>query len=148
MPTSLKRPYSQRSLKKIIERYNSRNEIELVYDVIEDVVKGLSDEFQKLFKELQEEKKSFEALDITYDEKDFYDILVSVSGKKHYFKDKTSDEKLIELAKEIKKMASNKSKYTDWTNRQDIRDELYTDEAKKSYAHGFHQSQLMMHTPK
>lgn len=76
-------------------------------------MKGLSDEFQKLFKEFQEEKKSFEALGITYDEKAFYDILVSVSGKKHYFKDKTSDEKLIELAKEIKKMASNKSKYTD-----------------------------------
>ena len=68
-------------LKKTIERYNSRNEIELVYDAVEDVVKGLSDEFQKLFKELQEEKKSFETLGITYDEKAFYDILVSVSGK-------------------------------------------------------------------
>lgn len=37
----------------------------------------------------------------------------------------------------MKKLVSNKSKYTDWTNRQDIRDELYADVAKKLYAHGF-----------
>lgn len=132
----LKATLFSEKLKKIIERYNSRNEIELVHGVVEDVMEGLSDELQKLFKELQEEKKSFEALGITYDEKAFYDILVSVSEKYH-FKDKISDETLIELAKEIKKLVSNKSKYTDWTNRQDIRDELYADVAKKLYAHGF-----------
>ena len=132
----LKATLFSEKLKKIIERYNARNEIELVHDVVEDVMEGLSDELQKLFKELQEEKKSFEAMGITYDEKAFYDILVAVS-EKYKFKDKISDEKFIELAKEIKKLVSNKSKYTDWTNRQDIRDELYSDVAKKLYAHGF-----------
>lgn len=52
----LKATLFSEKFKKIIERYNSRNEIELVYDVVEDVMKGLSDEFQKLFKELQEER--------------------------------------------------------------------------------------------
>ena len=59
-----------------------------------------------------------------------------------------SDEKLIELAKEIKKLASNKSKYTDWTNRLDIKDELYTDELRNLMYTDSHQSQLMMHMPK
>lgn len=132
----LKATVFSEKLKKIIERYNARNEIELVHDVVEDVMEGLSDELQKLFKELQEEKRSFEAMGITYDEKAFYDILVSVA-EKYNFKDSISDEKFIELAKQIKKLVSNKSKYTDWTNRQDIRDELYSDVAKELYKHGF-----------
>ena len=33
------------------------------------------------------------------------------------------------IAREIKKLVSNKSKYTDWTVRQDIRAELYFDVA-------------------
>lgn len=132
----LKATLFSEKLKKIIDKYNARNEVELVHDVVEDVMEGLSEELQKLFKELQEEKKSFEAMGITYDEKAFYDILVAVA-EKYKFKDKISDDKFIELAKEIKKLVSNKSKYTDWTNRQDIRDELYSDVAKKLYAHGF-----------
>lgn len=132
----LKATLFSEKLKKIIDKYNARNEIELVHDVVEDVMEGLSEELQKLFKELQDEKRSFEAMGITYDEKAFYDILVAVA-EKYNFKDKISDEKFVELAKEIKKLVSNKSKYTDWTNRQDIRDELYADVAKKLHANGF-----------
>lgn len=132
----LKATVFSEKLKKIIERYNARNEIELVHDVVEDVMEGLSEELQKLFRELQDEKKSFEAMGITYDEKAFYDILVAVA-EKYNFRETISEEKFIELAKEIKKLVSNKSKYTDWTNRQDIRDELYFDVAKKLHAHGF-----------
>ncbi len=67
-------------------------------------------------------------MNITYEEKAFYDILISVADK-HGFRDKIPDDKFIFLAKEIQKMVSNKSKYTDWTNRQDVKDELYTDVA-------------------
>ena len=62
------------------------------------------------------------------DEKEFYDILIEVAEKCN-FKDKIEDDKFIYLAKEIKKFVSNKSKYTDWTHRQDIKDELYFDVA-------------------
>ena len=127
--------FSQR-LKKIIEKYNSRNEIDLVHDVIDDVMEELSDELQKLFADLKEEKQSFEALGITYDEKAFYDILVAVA-EKYKFRNKYDDFKLIEIAKEIKKLVSNKSKYTDWTNRSDIRDELYSDVVSLLYKNGF-----------
>lgn len=97
---------------------------------------GLNDELQKLFEELKKEKQSFEELGITYDEKAFYDILVAVA-EKNKFKDKYEDSKLIEIAKEIKKLVSNKSKYTDWTNRTDIKDKLYSDVISLLYSKGF-----------
>ena len=70
----------------------------------------------------------FLKLNITYDEKAFYDILIAVA-EKYKFKEKLDGDKYIYLAKEIKKMVGNKSKYTGWTNRQDVKDELYTDVA-------------------
>ena len=117
-----------KKLKNVIDRYNSRNVISDVEDIITDVVDGLSEELEKIFTDLKTEKQSFEELNITYEEKAFYDILISVADK-HGFRDKIPDDKFIFLAKEIQKMVSNKSKYTDWTNRQDVKDELYTDVA-------------------
>ncbi len=117
-----------KKLKNVIERYNSRNEISEVEDIIEDVVNNLSEELEKIFNELKAEQKSFEALNISYDEKAFYDILLAVA-EKYSFKDRIEGDKYIFLAKEIKKLVNNKSKYTDWTNRQDVKDELYTDVA-------------------
>lgn len=124
----LKSTVFSEKLKKVIDKYNARDEIEGVIDIIDDFVDGLSEELEKLFKDLQEEKQSFEKLGITYDEKAFYDILIEVA-EKYKFKDQIEDEKFIYLAKEVKKLVSNKSKYTDWTNRQDIKDELYVDVA-------------------
>ena len=79
---------------------------------------------QKIFSDLKTEQNSYQELGITYDEKAFYDILISVA-EKHQFKEQLSEDKYIYLAKEIKKLVANKSKYTDWTNRQDVKDELY-----------------------
>lgn len=117
-----------KKLKSVIDRYNSRNEISEVEEIIEDVVDNLSEELEKIFNELKAEQKSFEELNITYDEKAFYDILIAVA-EKYKFKEKLDADKYIYLAKEIKKLVGNKSKYTDWTNRQDVKDELYTDVA-------------------
>lgn len=123
-------------LKKVIEKYNSRNEISEVQEIIDEVVNDLSGEIEKIFTDLKKEKQSFEKLDITYDEKAFYDILIAVAEKYH-FKDKIKDDRFIYLAKEIKKMVGNKLKYTDWTNRQDVKDELYTDVAKLLNKNGY-----------
>lgn len=100
------------------------------------MVDGLSAELQKIFSDLKTEKNSYHELGITYDEKAFYDILISVA-EKHQFKEQLSEDKYIYLAKEIKKLVANKSKYTDWTNRQDVKDELYTDVAILLNKNGF-----------
>lgn len=39
------------------------------------------------------------------------------------------DKQYIFLAKGIKKIVGNKPKYTRWTNRKDVKDELYIDDA-------------------
>jgi len=119
--------YSKK-LKMVIDKYNSRNEIKESDVIIDEFVDDLSGELERIHRELKKEKESFEALGITYDEKAFYDILVAIADKYH-FRDSFTEEKFIDLAKEIKKLVSNKSKYTDWTNRQDVKDELYTDVA-------------------
>lgn len=41
------------------------------------------------------------------------------------------------IAKEIQKLVESKSKYTDWTNRQDVKDELYADVAKLLKKNGY-----------
>ncbi|MEY8336820.1 HsdR family type I site-specific deoxyribonuclease [Lachnospiraceae bacterium 62-35] len=117
-----------KKLKQVIDRYNRRNEISEVEEIIDDFVDNLSEELERIHRELKEEKQSFEAMGITYDEKAFYDILTAIA-EKYNFKDQFTEDRFIFLAKEIKKLVSNKSKYTDWTNRQDVKDELYTDVA-------------------
>lgn len=127
--------FSQR-LKKVVDRYNARNDLGKTQAVVDDVVDGLSAELQKIFSDLKTERNSYHELGITYDEKAFYDILISVA-EKHQFKEQLSEDKYIYLAKEIKKLVANKSKYTDWTNRQDVKDELYTDVAILLNKNGF-----------
>ena len=118
-----------KKLKNVIDRYNSRNTISDVEDIIEDVVDNLSEELEKIFSDLKKEKQSFEAMDITYEEKAFYDILIAVA-EKYGFKDQLAEDTYIFLAKEIQKLVGNKSKYTDWTNRQDVKDVLATGRAQ------------------
>ena len=120
----LKATEFSKRLQKVIDKYNTRNEINEVNEIIDDIVNGLSGELELIFNDLQKDQKSFEDMNITYDEKAFYDILIFIA-EKYNFKDKFNDDKYLYLAKEIKKIVDDKSKYTDWTNRYDIRDELY-----------------------
>ena len=48
-------------------------------DIIDDVVNNLSEELEKTFTDLKQEKQSFEDFGITVEEKAFYDILVAVA---------------------------------------------------------------------
>lgn len=125
-----------KKLKNVIDRYNSRNIISDVEDIIDDVVNNLSEELEKIFNDLKQEKQSFEDLGITFEEKAFYDILIAVA-EKYGFKEQLSEDTYIFLAKEIQKLVGNKSKYTDWTNRQDVKDELYADVAKLLKKNGY-----------
>ena len=122
----LKASVFSKRLKQVIEKYNTRNEIDEGEEIIDDFVNDLSKEVENIYRDLKKEEQSFKNMDITFDEKAFYDILVEVA-KRHNFYEKINEEKYIYLAKEIKKLVSNKSKYTDWTNRQDVKDELQFD---------------------
>lgn len=118
--------FSER-LHKLIDRYNDRQS-EKVY--AEQVLDNLAEELEKLLKSLEADKKSFEGMGINFEEKAFFDIL-EVIAKKYGFYEKYVEEhgekQLIDLAKEIKKIVDDKSKYTDWSKKDDIKAELKVD---------------------
>ena len=111
-------------LKKIVERYNERDNLVFTNEVVDDFVNELSEEILNIIKDLDEDKTSFEKMGITFEEKAFYDILVKVRDT-HQFK--YEDDKCIELAKKIKELVDDKSRYADWATRDDIKNELNRD---------------------
>ena len=105
-------------MKKVVDEYNNRRRDEAyANEVLDDVAEQLA----QLLEELKKEKNSFQSMGIDYEEKAFYDILKAVS-KKYEFE--YPDDKMVELAKRIKIIVDDKSKYTDWATREDIKANL------------------------
>lgn len=121
-------------LKKIVERYNERDSLVFTSEVVDDFVNDLSEEILNIIKDLDEDKTSFEKMGITFEEKAFYDILVKVRDT-HQFK--YENDKCIELAKKIKELVDDKSRYTDWATRDDIKNELNRDLTVLLYKNGY-----------
>ena len=69
-----------------------------------------------------------------FEEKAFYDILKSIAKQ---FNFEYPEEKLLALASEIKKIVDDKSRYTDWANRDDIKAELKMDLILVLAEHGY-----------
>ena len=110
-----------KKLKNLVDLYNERKDFEISKS---DVLEDLADRFTALFHELQEERSSFTALGIDFEEKAFYDILKSVAEK---YKFDYPEEKLILLAQKVKSIVDDKAKYTDWSKKADIKAELKVD---------------------
>lgn len=107
--------------KALLEKYNNRKEsMALANDVLDDIAQHFAD----LFKDLQKEKNSFEEMGINFEEKAFYDILKAVAEKYDF---EYPHEKLITLSQAVKKIVDDKAKYTDWSQRDDIKAELKVD---------------------
>lgn len=108
-------------LNELVDRYNDRSDSAVFADeVLTEVAGRMAD----LLKEINREKQSFKDLGITYEEKAFYDILQSIAWQ---FAFAYPEEKAKALALEIKKIVDDKSKYTDWAARDDIKAELKMD---------------------
>ncbi len=115
----------------LVEKYNERKEEDvLVSGVLED----FTDEIIDLYHALREEKASFGDMGIDFEEKAFYDILKSIA---HKFDFNYPEEKLIILSREVKKVVDDKSKYTDWNIREDIKAELKVDLIMLLAKHGY-----------
>ena len=89
-------------LSALVDKYNDRRDSAIFAD---EVLTEVANQMADLLKELNKEKKSFLDLGISYEEKAFYDILKAI----------------------IKKIVADKSKYTDWSTRDDIKAELKMD---------------------
>ena len=121
-------------LKKVVERYNERDSLVFTSEVVDDFVNDLSEQILNIIKDLDKDKTSFEQMGITFEEKAFFDILIKVRDT-HQFK--YEDEKCIELAKKIKELVDDKSRYADWATRDDIKNELNRDLTVLLYQNGY-----------
>ena len=108
-------------LKRVVDEYNNRRRDEAyANEVLDDVAEQLA----QLLEELKKEKNSFKEMGIDYEEKAFYDILKAVARKYEF---EYPDDKMIELSKRIKVIVDDKSRYTDWSTREDIKANLQVD---------------------
>ena len=105
-------------LNALVDKYNDRKDSAIFAD---EVLTEVASQMANLLKEINKEKQSFKEMGISYEEKAFYDILKSIARQ---FGFEYPEEKLKILAAEIKKIVDDKSKYTDWAARDDIKAEL------------------------
>jgi type I restriction enzyme R subunit len=115
----------------LVEKYNERKEEDVL---VSEVLNDFTDEIIDLYHALQKEKESFGDLGIDFEEKAFYDILKTIAIK---FDFSYPEDKLIVLAKEVKIVVDDKSKYTDWNIREDIKAELKVDLIMLLAKHGY-----------
>jgi type I restriction enzyme R subunit len=102
----------------LVEKYNEREEKDVLRS---EVITDFSDEIINLYNDLREEMSSFTEMGIDFEEKAFYDILISLAHKYDFT---YPEDKLLDLAKEVKKVIDDKAKYTDWNKREDIKADL------------------------
>lgn len=121
-------------LRKVVDAYNSRDKLVFTSEVVADFVNDLSDELIRILQDLQQDKTSFEALGISYEEKAFYDILVKVRDD-HGFP--YEEEKCLLLAKKIKELVDDKAQFADWSTRDDIKNQLNMDLTILLYQNGY-----------
>lgn len=115
--------FTQR-MNAIVDMYNARRKDKaFANEVLDDVAEQLT----KLLEELGKDKMSFEELNISFEEKAFFDILEAVAKKYNFYDEyieKYGEESLLNLAKDIKVIVDDKAKYAAWSARDDIKAEF------------------------
>lgn len=108
----------------VVDLYNARRKDKaFANEVLDDVAEQLT----KLLEELGKDKHSFEELNITFEEKAFFDILEALAKKYNFYEEyvsKYGTDHLLNLAKDIKAIVDDKAKYAAWSKRDDIKAEL------------------------
>lgn len=107
--------------KSLVDRYNERKEQDVLRS---EVLEEFTDEIIDLYHALKKERDSFADLGIDFEEKAFFDILKELTRKYDF---NYPDDRLILLAREVKRVVDDKAKYTDWSQRDDIKAELKAD---------------------
>lgn len=107
-----------KKMESLVSRYNDRTENDILRsEVYEEMAEQLTD----LIWEIKKEFSSGDPMGIDFEEKAFYDILFSLC-KKYDFT--YPEDKLINLAKEIKNLVDEQAKFPDWDKRDDIKASL------------------------
>jgi type I site-specific deoxyribonuclease, hsdR family len=100
----------------------------------EDIIKAATKQALEILRQMNENRESFRKIGLTFEEKAFYDILITLRDQ-HNFKygeDKEVDGVLINdkcksLAKKVKEIIDTKSSFADWLNNKNVRNQLKLD---------------------
>lgn len=97
----------------------------------DDIIQEATKQALSILSRMNESRESFRKLGLTFEEKAFYDILVSLRNKYNfeYGSDVKVDgvvvnDKCKALAKRVKETIDLKSSYADWLNNQNVKDDL------------------------
>ena len=102
----------------LVNKYNERDvDLEKLHEEITDGILNL-------IENIKIEMEPNNDLDISFEEKAFYDILKALAHKYNF---EYAEDKLIGLSKAVKTLVDDKAKYTDWSERTDIKSELKMD---------------------
>lgn len=108
-------------MQKLVEWYNDRTEQDVLKgEVYEEIANSLTDMIMKV----RAAFKDGEELGLNFEETAFYDILKALGVKYHFA---YPEDKTIELAKKIKELVDDQSRYPDWSTREDIKANLFCD---------------------
>lgn len=131
----------QEMLEKTIQEYHERRKHlsaeeagTTQEETTDEIIKAATEQAMDIMKKMKKDRESFRKLNLTFEEKAFYDILIKLRNDYNfeYGEDKTVDgiivnEKCRALAKKIKEIIDTKSSYADWLNNQIVRDQLKFD---------------------
>lgn len=109
-----------KKMQAVVDRYNERKDNVYSSEEFEEI----ANELTTLIMDLKAEFTAGDDLGIDFEEKAFYDILKSLANKYDF---SYPDDQLLHLAKEVKVIVDDKSRYTDWSERSDIKAELKVD---------------------
>ena len=100
----------------------------------EEIIRNATEQALKILQEMHADRDSFRKVGLTFEEKAFYDILITLRDQYHfeYGEDKvvagvSVNDKCKCLAKKIKEIIELKSSFADWLNNQIVRDQLKFD---------------------
>lgn len=128
----------QEMLEKTIAEYHERRKHLTAEEAGEtqniasdDIIRAATEQALDILRQMNENRESFRKLGLTFEEKAFYDILISLRDRYNfeYGTDKKVDgivvnEKCKYLAKKVKEIIDDESSYADWLNNQNVRDQL------------------------
>jgi len=131
----------QEMLDKTIEEYHERRKSlsakeagATQEEASDDIIKNATEQALAILRDMKVNKESFRKIGLTFEEKAFYDILISLRDQYNfeYGNDKSVDgiiinDKCKELAKKVKEIIDTKSSFADWLNNQNVRDQLKLD---------------------
>lgn len=100
----------------------------------EEIIKNATEQALRILREMNADRESFRKVGLTFEEKAFYDILMSLRDEYNfeYGEDKVVDgitinDKCKSLAQKVKGIIDTKSSFADWLNNQNVRDQLKFD---------------------